>query len=196
VKLLIAEDDVFFRRLLQQVLGRDYELVSADDGLQAWTALRELEGPRLAVLDWVMPGLSGPQVCRQVRQLPEGNAFYLLILTARNSAADVVSGLRAGADDYVTKPFDPEELRARVRVGERILEMQDRLQAHASALAEAKEREQQLVRLLPVCPACRRVRADSGYWLEVDRYLDQLGSGQSASCPACAVQHHAAMVGA
>src|SRR5581483_8973842 len=139
VKLLIAEDDVFFRRLLQQVLGRDYELVSADDGLQAWTALRDLEGPRLAVLDWVMPGLSGPQVCRQVRQLPEGNAFYLLILTARNSAADVVSGLRAGADDYVTKPFDPEELRARVRVGERILEMQDRLQAHASALAEAKE---------------------------------------------------------
>lgn len=118
MKVLVAEDDVFFRRLLEGILAPNYEIVLAPDGTEAWSALQRADAPRLAVLDWVMPGMSGPQVCRKVRQSPALSSMYLMILTAKNSSPDVVSGLRAGADDYVTKPFEPEELRARVKVGD------------------------------------------------------------------------------
>jgi len=192
MRLLIAEDDDFFRRLLQSVLGQDHEVMLAVDGLQAWAMLQRVDSPRLAILDWVMPGMSGPQVCRKVRELPGGRTPYLIILTAKNSAADVISGLRAGADDYVTKPFDPEELRARVRVGERIVQLEEALQEQVSALHRSTENERKLASLLPVCPLCRRVRADGQYWLELEHYL---GEGSHArpttSCPACETAHRA-----
>jgi two-component system cell cycle response regulator len=127
MKLLIAEDDGFFRKLLEQILASDYELVLAENGEKAWAELQRKDGPRLAILDWVMPRMTGPQVCREVRQSPQRSSMYLIILTAKNSVADVVSGLRAGADDYVTKPFEPQVLRARVKLGERIVDLQQSL---------------------------------------------------------------------
>lgn len=186
MKLLIAEDDAFFRRLLQQVLDPEYELSLVEDGIKAWRALQEVDGPRLAILDWVMPGMSGPQVCRKVRE--QGLAGrYLTILTAKNSAADILSGLRAGADDYVTKPFDPEELRARVRVGKRVVELQDAVEAQAILLRKARESERELLRLLPICRNCHRIRSDAGYWLSVERFLgQQLQGGNVGECPWCA----------
>lgn len=173
MKVLVAEDDVFFRRLLEGILASDYEIVLAQDGVEAWAALQPADAPRLAILDWVMPGMSGPQVCRKVRQSPSLSSMYLMILTAKNSSPDVVSGLRAGADDYVTKPFEPEELRARVRVGERILRLQDELEHHVTALRDALAREKLMQALLPVCPHCKRVRTDSEYWREVAAYVNQ-----------------------
>ncbi len=113
MKLLIAEDDPFFRRILEQLLGSEFEISTAVDGNVAWTMLQENDGPRLAVLDWVMPGMTGPEVCRLVRTTPRLASAYLILLTDKNSAADITAGLRAGADDYLTKPFDPGELRAR-----------------------------------------------------------------------------------
>ncbi len=132
MKLLIADDDAFFRELLQRLLAPNHEFVVAADGLEAWALLQGPDAPRLAILDWVMPGLSGPQVCRKARTsgTPVSSA-YLIILTAKNSEADIVSGLRAGADDYITKPPIPAELRARVKVGERILALQDAVEAQA-----------------------------------------------------------------
>ncbi len=124
MRLLIAEDNGLFQKVLQQVLGRDHELVLARDGNEAWAALQAPDAPRLAILDWVMPGMTGPQVCRKVRGCPTLSSMYLIILTAKNSEADIVSGLRSGADDYLTKPPIPAELQARVRVGERILALQ------------------------------------------------------------------------
>jgi DNA-binding response OmpR family regulator len=132
MRLLIAEDDPFFQKVLQQVLGADYEIVAAYDGDQAWALLQAPSAPRLAILDWVMPGLSGPQVCRKVRGCASLSSTYLIILTAKNNEADIVSGLRAGADDYITKPPLPAELRARVRVGERVLELQTALEEHTA----------------------------------------------------------------
>jgi sigma-B regulation protein RsbU (phosphoserine phosphatase) len=189
MKLLIAEDDAFFRRLLQQVLAQTYELVVAEDGIRAWEVLQHPGGPQLAILDWVMPGLSGPQVCRKVRETSSlARRCYLVILTARNSPADILSGLRAGADDYVTKPFDPEELRSRVRLGARLIELQDTVAAQASALEEARGRERELQALLPVCPRCRHVRADGAFWSDLEHYLDEHGRDQPAPthCPICA----------
>src|ERR1035437_9786240 len=131
MRLLIAEDDVFFQKLLQQILLPDHEIVVAYDGNEAWEKLQSPDAPQLAILDWVMPGLSGPQVCRRVRACAALSSMYLIILTAKNNEADIVSGLRAGADDYITKPPIPAELRARVRVGERILALQDAVEAQS-----------------------------------------------------------------
>jgi DNA-binding response OmpR family regulator len=131
MKILIAEDNGLFRKVLQQVLGHDYELVVANDGNQAWEALQFPDAPRFAILDWVMPGLTGPQICRKVRACAALSSMYLIILTAKNSESDIVAGLRSGADDYLTKPPIPAELRARVRVGERILALQDEIAAQS-----------------------------------------------------------------
>ena len=132
MRLLIAEDDDFFQKILQQVLGADHEIMMVNSGDEAWAVLQRADAPKLAILDWVMPGLSGPQVCRKVRACPELSSMYLIILTAKNNEADIVSGLRAGADDYITKPPLPAELRARLRVGERVLELQAALEEQSA----------------------------------------------------------------
>ena len=124
-KLLIADDDPFFQTLIGGLLAGDYELVVVQDGTEAWRELQKPDAPRLAILDWVMPGLSGPQICRKVRASSSLSSTYLILLTARNNESDIVSGLRAGADDYITKPPIPAELRARIKMGERVLALQD-----------------------------------------------------------------------
>jgi DNA-binding response OmpR family regulator len=144
MKLLIAEDDDFFRRLLQQVLKSEFNLCVAQDGAEAWRLLQSLTEPVLAILDWVMPGMSGPQLCREARALPETAGAYLILLTAKNSTADIIAGLGSGADDYVTKPFQPEELRARVRIGRRVLELQGEVAEQRAALRESMTRERLL----------------------------------------------------
>lgn len=144
MKLLIAEDDAFFRKILQQLLCSEFEIITAEDGAEAWSLLRQNEWPLLAILDWVMPGMSGPQICREARACAETAGTYIILLTARNSAADIVSGLHAGADDYVTKPLEAEELRARVRLGRRIVELQMTVAAQAATLQEARAREKEL----------------------------------------------------
>ena len=144
MKLLIAEDDPFFRRILEQLLGSEFEISTAVDGNVAWTMLQENDGPRLAVLDWVMPGMTGPEVCRLVRTTPRLASAYLILLTDKNSAADITAGLRAGADDYLTKPFDPGELRARVGMARRIVELQTDLATQVLALEDALQREKLL----------------------------------------------------
>lgn len=144
MKVLIAEDDPFFRRLLQQLLVPECEVSTVEDGVAACRRLQENDGPTLAILDWVMPGMAGPQVCREVRANPRISGAYLILLTAKNSSADILAGLRAGADDYVTKPFEPEELRARVRVGRRIIELQAALAAKETELETMRAREELL----------------------------------------------------
>jgi DNA-binding response OmpR family regulator len=154
MKLLIADDDAFFRELLQRLLAPSHELVVVADGHEAWATLQGPDAPRLAILDWVMPGLSGPQVCRRARTsgTPASSA-YLIILTAKNNEADIVSGLRAGADDYLTKPPIPAELRARVKVGERILALQDAVEAQVYLANQGTFREHLSHESPAGCPA-------------------------------------------
>src|SRR5579871_209638 len=140
MKLLLAEDDIFFQSVLQQVLAPDHRIEIVSDGMQAWERLQQPDPPRLAILDWVMPGLTGPEICRKVREDASLSSMYLIILTSRNNEADIVSGLRAGADDYITKPSMPAELRARVRVGERILALQDAVEGQSVFANEAPVR--------------------------------------------------------
>lgn len=128
MRILIADDDEIYRGLLCSTLSRwGYQAVAVSDGEQALACLSADGAPSLAVLDWMMPGLSGPEVCKRLRAAPGPRYTYLLLLTARAKMEEVVEGLEAGADDYLTKPFQASELRARLRTAVRILELQEKL---------------------------------------------------------------------
>jgi two-component system cell cycle response regulator len=130
-RVLIAEDDAMFRRILQSWLqGWSYQVTVAEDGTKAWEILQQERPPELLILDWVMPGIDGTELCRRIRDRQRGPYQYILLVTAKDDKQDLVRGLEAGADDYLTKPFDRSELRARLRVGRRILNLQaDLIQA-------------------------------------------------------------------
>ena len=152
MKILIAEDEPLFRKLLLQLLSSQFDLTVTEDGTTALARLREEDGPVLAILDWVMPGMTGLEVCRQLRAHRRTAGIYVILLTARNSAADIVAGLRAGADDYVTKPVQAEELRARVQLGCRIIELRAALKTEVGALAVALASEKLLLKRLALMP--------------------------------------------
>jgi diguanylate cyclase (GGDEF)-like protein len=136
VKILIADDDVTSRLVLSGVLRKHgHEVVETVNGLEAWDALKRPNAPRLAILDWVMPGLAGVDVCRRARTIESSQPPYIILLTSLDQKADIVTGLEAGADDYLAKPFDPGELLARVDVGRRLVELQARLNETREALA-------------------------------------------------------------
>ena len=128
MRILIADDELMSRRLLEKTMQRaGYEVTAVENGRFAADELCKPEGPKLALLDWVMPELDGPGVCRAVRKRKDQSYVYMILLTSKEKKEDVVAGLESGADDYLTKPFDPEELKARLRTGMRILDLEDRL---------------------------------------------------------------------
>jgi diguanylate cyclase (GGDEF)-like protein len=128
VKVLIAEDDMVSRRLLEATLARwGYDVVITRDGMEAWQVLQGPDAPPLAILDWMMPGIDGLEVCRLVRQCVQEPYIYLLLLTTKGRRENIIEGLNAGADDYLTKPFDPHELQVRLRTGKRIVTLQAEL---------------------------------------------------------------------
>jgi diguanylate cyclase (GGDEF)-like protein len=135
MRILIADDSLLSRRLLEETLGGwGYEVVVAADGAEAWRILSGANPPPLAVLDWMMPGYTGPEVCKLVRQRAAEPYTYILLLTSRNEKDDVIEGMDSGADDYVTKPFDKHELKVRLRAGTRIVDLQAQLVAAREAL--------------------------------------------------------------
>ena len=137
MKILVAEDDLVTRRMLQAYLVKwGYEVVMVADGQKAWQILQQENAPRLALLDWMMPEMDGMSICREARRLNLQPYIYLILLTARKYQEDVIAGLEAGADEYLTKPFDPYELRARLRAGARIVELQDSLIQAREALRD------------------------------------------------------------
>jgi diguanylate cyclase (GGDEF)-like protein len=128
MKILIADDESVSRRILQGMLEKwGYDVIAVQDGDEAWGQLKSVDAPRLALLDWMMPGQNGVDVCRALRKQRPEPYTYILLLTAKNAKESVVEGLESGADDYLTKPFNPQELKARIRVGLRLLELEDNL---------------------------------------------------------------------
>lgn len=128
LRVLVAEDDRVSRAILKLNLEKwGYEVVVCTDGLQAWSELQKPDAPRMAILDWMMPGMDGIQVCRAVREQSAQPYVYILLLTAKSLKEDLLAGLNAGADDYLTKPMDPQELELRLRAGRRILDLQSEL---------------------------------------------------------------------
>src|SRR3954464_7950107 len=186
--VLIAEDDRVTGEILARTLQRwSYSTTVVSDGAQAWERLRTAAAPTLAILDWMMPEMDGPDVCRRIRQQRPDANMYLLLVTARETRSDVVAGLDAGADDYIIKPFDPEELRARVAVGVRVLGLQQKLAERVAELQDALSNVKQLHGLLPICSYCKRIRGDDQYWQQVEGYIADHSQAQFSHgiCPAC-----------
>lgn len=174
MKVLIAEDDPLSRRLLEATLSKfGYDVVLATDGAQAWALFQSEEPPSLAILDWMMPEMDGVEVCRRVRSLSTTTPPYLMLLTAKSEKADVVAGLDAGANDYLTKPFDRSELRARIQVGVHVLELQKALVERVRELEAALSQVTQLQGLLPICSYCNKIRDEQNYWQRVESYLSE-----------------------
>jgi sigma-B regulation protein RsbU (phosphoserine phosphatase) len=188
LRILLAEDDAVSRRLLEWTLQSwGYDVVLAVDGQEAWVALAAPDPPPLAILDWMMPGLDGVEVCRRVRGRPGSTPPYIILLTARTRREDLVEGLEAGADDFITKPFDRDELRARIRVGVRMVTLQRALADRVRDLEAALGRVRQLQGLLPICAYCKKIRDDRNYWQQVEEYVAAHSHAQFSHgiCPDC-----------
>jgi diguanylate cyclase (GGDEF)-like protein len=129
MKILIAEDDVVTLRILRASLEKwGYDVVAAETGIEAWDALMRND-IAIAILDWMMPGMDGIEVCRKARGIGDRDYVYIILLTAKEGKNDIVTGLDAGADDYMVKPFNKLELHSRIQVGERIVRLERRLQS-------------------------------------------------------------------
>lgn len=140
MKILIAEDEPVSRRLLQSYLQKwGHDVVVTTDGLQAWQLFEQDEFP-LVITDWMMPEMDGVDLIRRIRQAERSFHVYIILLTGRSQKEDVVEGMEAGSDDFVTKPFDRDELRVRLRVGERVCELERRLAEQSRELAELREK--------------------------------------------------------
>ncbi len=138
---------------------------------EGWLHPAAVDAPPLAVLDWMMPGLEGPELCRRARALARPVLTYLLLLTTRVGAGDVAAGLDSGADDYVAKPFDPLELASRLRAGERVVGLQRAMADRVLELEAALGQVKQLKCLLPICAYCKSVRDHKNYWQQVETYI-------------------------
>jgi DNA-binding response OmpR family regulator len=188
MKILVADDDALARRLLESALSKSgHDVMAVAGGAEAWQVLSGPEAPTIAVLDWMMPGLTGVEVCERVRAASLPTSPYLIVLTSRGETGDVVRALQAGADDYITKPFEIDELRARLSVGARIVALQQQLSERVRALEEALAHVQQLQGLIPICAWCRQVRNDGNFWEQVESYLGKRSGLQftHAICPSC-----------
>jgi CheY-like chemotaxis protein len=193
MKVLIAEDDRVSRTLLQATLSRlGHEVVTTENGAQAWEILQAGGGPRLAILDWMMPKLDGVEVCRKIREHDDLPYVYVILLTAKGQKKDVVAGLEAGADDYLVKPFDPQELSSRISVGERILNLEAALEGKVRELKEALSHVKQLQGLLPICMHCKKIRDDRDTWHRVESYIEEHSGAMftHSLCEECLTKHY------
>lgn len=192
-RILLAEDENVTRRLLEAQMTRfGFEVVSVADGLKAWEILQTPTAPSLVVLDWNMPGLDGPEICRKIRETARSGYTYTLLVTARNAKSDVVEGLSAGADDFISKPVDPDELHARLRTGERIVRLEQTLALQVKELREAAEHVQELQGMIPICMHCKRIRNQSQIWEKVETYIEHRSGAKfsHALCAECLELHY------
>jgi CheY-like chemotaxis protein len=164
-----------------------FSVVTAEDGEEALSILESDDAPPLAILDWMMPKMDGLEVCARVREHANRPYVYLVLLTAKSQKEEIAAGLQAGADDYVIKPFDPDELRARLTVGQRVVVLERALARKVADLESALADVRKLKSLLPICMYCKAVRDDQDYWHTIDEYI-HLETGTDFShgiCPAC-----------
>ena len=188
MRIMIAEDDPTSRAMLAGIFQKaGHEVLLTCDGAEAWEVLRKPGAPALAILDWMMPQLSGPDVIRRVRERPTDQPPYLMILTSRADKSDIIAGLEAGANDYLSKPFNVGELCARVEVGRHIVELQASLAAKIEELRQAALQIKTLRGIVPICASCKMIRDDKGYWNQVESYISAHTEGlfSHSLCPSC-----------
>lgn len=188
MRILIAEDDSASRRVLEITLKNwNYDVVVTENGDDALEILKGADAPPLAILDVMMPGLDGLEICRRVRQISTRNPPYILLMTAKDRKEDVISGIDAGADDYLIKPFNRQELRARLQVGFKTVGLQRQLAERIIQLENAVTQISQLQGILPICSYCKNIRDDKNYWQHVESYISRHSEAKFSHgiCPDC-----------
>ena len=174
MKILVAEDDAVSRLILEKALQNwGHSVTACDSGAAAWALYRAGEF-RVVISDWMMPEMAGPELCRKIRSLKRSDYTYVILLTAKTGKENFLEGMEAGADDYLTKPFDADELKVRLKVAERILTLQADVQI--------------LRGILPICAWCRRIRNDEQLWQTTEEYLKAHADVDFSHsiCPECA----------
>jgi CheY-like chemotaxis protein len=192
MKILIADDDpVTCCRLEDRLTHWGHQAVVVSDGIQARQLLQTPNAPEMALLDWVMPGMEGPTICREIRAAGTPLPPYLILLTAKGDKQDVVLGLTSGADDYVAKPFDDDELFARIQVGLRTLALEKSLAQRVAELERSLSQVKLLRGLLPICSYCKKIRNDQSYWQQVEAYIVAHSEAEFSHtvCPDCYEKH-------
>jgi sigma-B regulation protein RsbU (phosphoserine phosphatase) len=191
MNILIAEDDPVSRPLLQATLANwGYAVSATANGTEALAVLQREEAPSLAILDIMMPGMDGIAICRKVRESQTTNPPYIILLTAMATKQNVVKGIEAGANDYLSKPFHRDELRVRVGVGVQMLDLQRALTERVKELEAAFSQVKQLQSMLPICSYCNKIRNDQNYWQRVEGYISDHTNVEFSHgiCPACHVR--------
>jgi phosphoserine phosphatase RsbU/P len=188
VQVLVADDDCVSRRMLEHMLGNwGYTVQVCADGATAWEQLQKHDAPPLVILDWLMPKLDGVQLCRNIRAVTLPAPPYIILVTVKDEGADIVAGLQAGADDYITKPYHREELRARIQVGARLITSQQRLTARVRELESALSDVKQLDGFISICGYCKKIRNTQNNWQPVESYITEHTDAQFSHgiCPTC-----------
>lgn len=193
MNVLLAEDSPHQRAVLEVLLESwGYGVVAVADGEEAWAALQKPDAPSLLLLDSVMPGIDGPELCRRLALHRALRPLHVILLTSLAEAEDIERGLEAGADDYVKKPYEERELRARLSAGRRSVLLQRELEARVRQLEEAATRIRQLEGILPICSYCRKIREEEQQrWQPIETYVSRRSKARFSHgiCPDCYEQH-------
>ncbi len=191
-RVLIAEDDDSSRNILKAVLFEmGLDVISTVDGLEALEKFYDPNPPEIAILDWLMPSMDGVEACRQIRRLEMANSTYIILLTCKDTKHDVITGLKAGANDYITKPYDKGELKARVGVGLRVVKLQRDLANRIKELKGALDHISTLQGIIPICMHCHKIRDDKDAWKKLEQYISEHTNAQFSHglCPTCATEY-------
>ena len=187
MKILIAEDEMTSRKILEKTLIKvGYQVTAVEDGLKALSLIQK-DIPDMLITDWMMPDLDGLELCHKVREMNLPNYVYIILWTALTQKENIIMGLDAGADDYIAKPFDKTELLARVRAGERVIQLERSLRQKNKELSEALAHVKQLKGLLPIFMFCKKIRNDKNYWLQIEDYVAKHSEADFSHgiCPEC-----------
>ncbi|MFH1277857.1 MAG: response regulator transcription factor [Candidatus Eisenbacteria bacterium] len=193
MRVFIADDDLVSRRTLEVTLKKQgFEVEIACDGKEAWEGLQKENAPKLVILDWMMPHMDGVDLCRKLREIETSEPVYIILLTAKSEKSDIIEGLEAGASDYLVKPFDPGELRARIGVGCRVVELQHTIAERVRELEEASQHIETLQGILPICMHCHKIRNDTESWDRIDSYIEAHSEAQFSHslCPECLEKYY------
>lgn len=188
MQILIAEDEPVSLGMLEASLKSwNYEVIVTENGDDALKALEAENAPLLAVLDVMMPGIDGLEVCRRARKIDRQIPPFIILLTAKDRKEDVIEGIKAGANDYLVKPFNRDELRVRLEVGAKTVQLQRELTERVKELEFALAQIKQLQGILPICSYCKNIRDDKNYWQQVEGYITEHSQAQFSHgiCPDC-----------
>lgn len=192
MKIIIAEDEKISRKILETMLRKaGHDVAAVQDGLEALDSIQK-EVPDMIITDWMMPDLDGLELCRRVRALNLPSYVYIILLTALTDKERIIQGLEAGADDYITKPFDRTELLARVNAGDRVIKLEKSLRQKNKELSDALAQIKQLKGIIPICMHCKKIRNDENYWQQVEEYMFEHSDADFSHsiCPECLEKYY------